>query len=383
MAEQSVPPLTYPQVRMLAEAALGLDNTSAVYTFGPANAFGPQMLLAGSPPTPAVVVPAANKTKFTRFSAVEMQVTPAGGGTLSLNAAGYNVDAMFWSDAAVQKFVLPYYASCMGFFAPERLTSLQAAWNGTAEGTQVVALMHVTGAPVGQAGNPVPVEPLWVVYVQNNVLQTTPLSVFPTSGAAVEAPPLSPAGSYFPPDLSTVGAYPEYIALRAMAEWSASLSAEPMYFSYDAAQGTFGTPSTDAGDGSTITVPVYNPLAPLDRLPPSQVTLEMTGNPSIDLLGQGPGADAIFWSTGAIEQFMLPYYASTDGFEGLLDLAAIVIAWDDPEVVGLVHIPRSVWVTEEMQFTLTTAAAAEIHLVRSDGSRVPASRVIAEKRRAG
>jgi hypothetical protein len=341
MTTHTVPPLLYPQIRMLAEAALGVpDGESATFTFDPANTNGPLLVPPHAPAPHGVTVPVWNRTRYPDPGQVLLQVeTPDG--LASLNAVQYRADAVFWSDAAVQKFVLPYYASCMGYDASKRLRKLEAAWNGDVPGKQVLALMHVTGVPRGAEGAGVPMEPLWVVYLENGRLQASALADFPTSDLpAQNAPRPVP---YTAPDLARLRPpYPGYTALRSMAEWAASLDTEPMYFTYDPEQRQFGPPRAHANGGGGIVVPVFNPFVRGTRLKPSRV---MFGNHEL-----AAECDAVFWSTGAIEQFLLPYYASIDGFAGLRDLQALRDTWLEgrPEVGGnLLKDGREVQYREE------------------------------------
>lgn len=335
MATQNVSPLVYSQLRMLAEAALGLpDGGEATFVFDPAgtaaspstNILGPEIVPDGAPrPEQGVLVTVSNAdTRFPDPGSVLVQVEGAAGP--GLNAVEYHADALFWSDAAVQKFVLPYYTSCMGYEASTRLADLQQAWSGSHEGVDVVALMHVTGAPVGQGGQggqPAPMEPMWVVYLRrdDDTVQAAPLSVFNRRHPGTLPSLPRPAGQpYAAPAPGTGRPYPGYTALRSMAEWAASLDTEPMYFTYDPEKRQFGKPAArvDAGGGA-IVVPVFNPFVSVSRVKPSRVVFAGT-----DLAAD---CDAVFWSTGAIEQFLLPYYASIDGFAGLEDLQALRDSW--------------------------------------------------------
>lgn len=323
MPIQSVPPLLYSQVRMLAEAALGIPNgQSATFTFDPGSTSGPLVVPPGAGNPEGVTVPATNATKVTDPGGVLLQVqTPSGLATL--DAMRYGADAVFWSTAAVQKFVLPYYASCMGYRAAASLATLEEAWNGDIPGVQVFALMHVAGAPVHME-RAEPVEPLWVVYLADGFAQARSLGDFARRYPATLPAQHAPAPvTYTAPTLDHVAQpYPGYTALRSMAEWAASLDTVPMYFTYDPQAHQFGSPTPQAVmGGGAIVVPVFNPFVRRSRLAAAHVKFGGADLPA--------DSDAVFWSTGAIEQFLLPYYASLDGFAGLGDVQALRESWTE------------------------------------------------------
>lgn len=398
----AAPPLLYRQVRMLAEAALGVPNgESAVFWFQPDNADGPVLQQPGATPSPdSVLVPAYNLTTVGPLSGVTMRVgTEPGINVLTDLGAGVRADAAFWSDASVQKFVFPYYASCMGYDASRRLDRLQRVWNGSFTDRQVYALLHVTGSvPVQNGGTPQPVEPIWVVYFDepSGSSRAVPLASFPDPLPELPEQPLPQAEAYVQPDPAVLqGAAPTYGALRSLAEWSASMDTSFTYFAYDPRTNTFGNTQAGPGNGDAIVVPVYNPNVPANR--PTDIAVELslpdgTRGSVYDMMSyQKDGAanypDAFCWSTGSIEQFLLPYYASVDGFGGLPDLLSIQNAWTQNyqgtggwftggasgsllgpqtgQVLGLVHIPRSIWVTDE-----GTAALGETGFVHTTADGV-------------
>ena len=355
MTAQNVPPLVYSQLRMLAEAALGLRaGEDATFVFDlpgtdespSTNILGPQIVPQGAPiPPQGVVVPTSNPgNKFPDPGQVLVRVDGAEGP--GVNAVEYHADALFWSNAAVQKFVLPYYTSCMGYQAYDQLTVLQQAWNGIHHGVQVFALMHVTGAPVGQPGALKPMEPIWVVFLheETGTVKTLPLSVFSRRHPGTVPPLERPAPRpYVAPEPGTGTPYPDYTALRSMAEWAASLHTEPMYFTYDPEQRQFGPPRPRMDpDGTAIVVPAFNPYVHGKRVQNVHVVFG-----DLDLAAD---CDAVFWSTGAIEQFLLPYYASIDGFGGLRDLQALRESWmENRAMVGgnLLHDGKEVQYQED------------------------------------
>lgn len=391
MTTHTAPPLLYPQIRMLAEAALGVASfESATFTFDPTNTNGPLRVSPGAPTPDGVTVPVWNETKYPDPGQVLLQVETATGRLATLNAVDHNADAVFWSTAAVQKFVLPYYASCMGYGAAARLATLEKAWNGDVPGVQVFALMHVSAPPV-QFGKDVPVEPLWVVFLEGEEVRAQPLAHF--AGRIQGTLPIQPLPdpvAYTAPTLEEIlRPYPDYTALRSMAEWSAALDMEPMYFTYDPYRRQFGEPTPHAiTGGGKIVVPVFNPFGKGKRLKPSSVVFGNTELPA--------DCDAVFWSTGAIEQFLLPYYASIDGFGGLKDLQDLQKSWtenrrfvggnrlqggredpwlgppdEDIVVVAMLHIWPSMLESDQVPRPTVRREIIALHAVGDGGSREP------------
>lgn len=385
-------PLVYSQLRMMAEAAHGLrDGAEAAALFNlpgsetspDTNVLGPVLVPLVPWRTDSVIVPMRNTTKFTDPGAVLIEVQGAFG---SVDAVAHNADAVFWSGAAVQKFVLPYYASCTGYDAYAALTTLQQAWNAPHAGTQVIALMHVIGTPVGSAPD-TPLEPLWVVFLQDTptgpTVQTEPLSVFSQRPAGTIPQLTRPApAAYQPPASAATGApYPDYPALRSLAEWS--MESDTGYFRWDPALRRFA-PAAGEGNGSEIVILVSNPIS----------TNGSPVVPTVTFAGEAleGDIDAVCWSTGAIEQFLLPYYASIDGFAGLPDLQALRNAWidnvptlggnrlvggvDTPvtgpvdgEVLGIIHFIRSMYETDVAPTGSTFARRELATFTRSEGVR--------------
>jgi hypothetical protein len=390
MATQTVTPLAYHQVRQLAESALSMATGPASFVFnGDGMEFVPPEM---SPPEQGVLVQTSNPSKRPRLGYMTLQLPPAtaGGAPPSLDTVMYHADAVFWSEAAVKKFVNPYCASCGGYYATEALTNLRLAWNGVAQDARVFALLHVTWDTP-----PVPehMEPLWVAFASaDGTTSALPLGAYIQRHQPVLQGDagLQPGVAYVRPLPGPADAgYPDYNALRGVAEWSASLTQQPMYFTFDAASGQFRGPSATLPPvvGSQIAIPVHNPTVPRDRPSPVGAWIQPPGDGApMDL---SPMADAVFWSTGAIEQFMLPYYASVDGFSGLANLQAIQAAWlgdipgagggddgdgppvimSDPmaeEVYALVHLPRSAWVSAEEAPSEASITLTETGLVHRD-----------------
>ncbi|HEX6912775.1 MAG TPA: hypothetical protein VF142_20375 [Longimicrobium sp.] len=386
---ETVAPLNYMQLRQLAECTVGLSDGVTDFVF---NGHGLEPLLQGAaPPDGVVLVSTTNTTKRTALAYLTLCVGPA-----SLDIAGLGADAVFWTDAAVEKFVFPYCASCGACEATKAVTDLHAAWNRYPEGTQVVALLHVAGAVPGTSV----ADSFYVAYLEGGALKTSPVSVFTADHrpprTIIPEPP-GPVPYQRGIVTTTTPHYPNYTHLRAMAEWANSIRDTPLYFTYNVRTGSYGPPTATLPPvlEDTIVIPVCTPSNPEDRQQPTGVWFQPgTSTGSIAPMDLSGIADAVFWSTGAIEQFLLPYYASVNGFAGLARLQEISDAWlnnvieplhaghvtemdapeadgesDAPEVFGLVHLPRSVWMEVDSESTLVESQVGMVH--RPAGAPAP------------
>lgn len=378
-----VKPLHYTQLRLLAEIAVGVKDTPLDFYFRQGEALELAGAAAAGPED--VVVTARDRVKYPA-NHLALDLTPADQPRHDAQVPAGMADALFWSDAAVEKFLFPYVASCGGDEGASALASLQAAWNHYPRSkVQVYALLHVnrieSGTPLALANT------LWVVYVPTGgtSLQMLPVNEFLTTfrhdrGPDPEpysTPPIDPVPYSRGADPS-LAQYPAYPALRALAEWACSVRGAPQYFVFREGQEGFGPPSstlpTDLRPGDLV-VPVLTPAVPADRPPLGSVWFYPKGQQTpVDL---AKNCDAVFWSTGAIEQFLFPYYASKIGFAGLEDLTRMRDVWQgkkasaakggepevrvlvagagggtdddsgDDEVAALVHLHTSEWTEVE------------------------------------
>jgi hypothetical protein len=383
----SVTALDYTQLRLLAECAVGITDEAANFYF--TQKPEPELKLSAkgldSLDADEVVIPALDDEKY-----------PKNGVTLKAGdkplvhddpapAAGV-ADAIFWSDAAVQKFVFPYVASCAGTGAATMLQQVQQAWNGYPTDKVVVyALVHVNRLQPQVALELQKV--FWVVYelVQDGKpvpgLIMDSLDVFtnkfgsPTDELVPPPPPSDRAVDYHRGAGGTPQR-PDYVTLRALAEWACSMRDKPVYFRFKAGDTGFTgphehLPHVHPGD---IVVPVMTPTVPAGRRQLEGVWFQPEGSDTPSNLAQK--GDALFWSTGAIEQFLYPYYASKGGLESLKSLVRMAYVWtgqkptvealegpanfedevlqaEDEEtgdrVFALIHLYTSEWVEETSQ----------------------------------
>lgn len=256
-------------------------------------------------------------------------------------------DAVFWSDAAVQKFLFPYIASCGGDAAAKMLFQAQQAWNWyRTESVTVYALLRATSSELGVAlGLP---NSIWVVFTEAKAgapLQAMTLEKFVTSDRVHPEPidPSIPGPVDYQRGADGTPQQPDYKHLRAMAEWGASLRERVEYFLFPADQSGFCVPTPDIPkplNPGDIVIPAFTPSVPQDRPDLGGVWFR---TPSGSVTNLAREADALFWSTAAVEEFIFPYYASRDGLQALPELESIHNVWTTTSATGLVHLPTSEW----------------------------------------
>jgi hypothetical protein len=357
---ESIPALGYTTLRTIAECAVGIGDMPIQFVATPpatpAEDYSVIWLPAGSPlprDPRNVLVPALDMGKYSQGVSVELNLD---GGTISAGMGGdgltASADAAFWSDAAVQKFVVPYVASCAAWEAGSAVTALQNAWNNyPADQLTISALLHV----VPQMNASVTLDSSFAVALgRPATVQAMTLSAYlqqtpggPPSGSVPQGPPVNfqqvpPGGSGFP----------GYTILRGMAEWATELTTAPGFFPWAPGQQEPGEPTpVQSGFG----IPAYVPQVPQNRTWPARVTFIGGGGADDQVVLYGADArvvaDAVFWTQGSIQQFMLPYYASVGGFQEPGSVQQLIDVWqvdgvNPPGTVvdGLVHLPDSAWV---------------------------------------
>jgi hypothetical protein len=361
------PVVDYHHLRLVAEWASSMRNRQVDFAVRDGAVWLDEADPA--PRRPALRVPAATAGRYGRVRALTMAVP---GVPEPLDLAPYGVDALIWSEAAVEKFLVPFYASCAGPRAGRFLTGLFDAWNGDHGAVRAVALTHLahTGgkAPLTLANT------LGVVFRDDGdgsaapALRLLPLGAFLARHPARWDPAPEPNRETVPlaaPELSAGTHLPTYPELRGIAEWAGSLRGRTGYLAYDPAPPAPGAAREDrtariarpgVRHAGEIVFPVHTPLAVPDRPKPASVLLEPEdGGAPVDLC-RHPHCDAVFTSTGAIEQFLFPYYASVRGALAMHELRRMWLAWtgaepaagtartaggDEP--LALVHLPKSDW----------------------------------------
>jgi hypothetical protein len=312
-------------------------------------------------------------------------------------------DAVFWSEAAVEKFVLPGYASLAAGSAAPALAQLMGVWAGTTEGVQVVALTHYA-RPV-EPGATTLADTLGVVYVPGGGAPTrTTLAAFiaryrPDLQAPVLAVPnpAAPAPAQLPlaqDNRLGEGEYaPSCLELRVMAEWSSSLRGASAWFVYDATRPPdLANPYArvtrrlrqPAPMPGTVVIPAFTqPLVP-GRAPVRGVDVVPDGAPEAARIGAR--ADAVFWSTGAVEHLLMPYYARVYGGQALGEIRELYEAWwhnrprgeaadaaaaGGVEIYAFMHLPDSMWVPAQEEGPEVSRSVSDVTGVVFTGPEHP------------
>lgn len=363
------PALDYDAFRRIADWSAGMVDEIVLFHYGPEG----QMSTDASSAAPELQVPAATVDRLRRVASLRME---AEGGELEL--VGHS-DAAFWSEAAVEKFMVPYYASLGAGRAAVVTAQLMGVWGGNpelADGVEVVALTHYAVPP--HAGAMSATDTLAVVYVESpgGVPQRLTLTDFMARfrpdlmGETITVPNARPKDPLELPqpawNLPLEPGLPDYLELRVMAEWSSSLRGAPAYFVYDTKTGPDAldpytcfhpTREVPTDTDGCIVIPTFTEKLVPSRPPVRSMVIQSMEKGSLPQeLAQK--ADAVFWSSGSIEHLLMPYYAQVYGSQALRQIAAIHDVWwqnapsstpfragDGPRVYALLHLPNSDWTT--------------------------------------
>ena len=392
------PVIDYHHLRLMAEWASSLRDQEVGFAVADGALW---RVGAGAPPRgPELRVPAATPG---RYGAVRALTVAVEGVAEPLDLAPYGADALVWSEAAVEKFLVPYYASCAGSRAGQFLAGLFDAWNGDHGPVRPVALAHLAhtrrDVPLTLA------DTLGVVFLDEEgdvpaTLELLPLGTFLAQNpgrwqpAAEPERELVPLGARALPDDAVL---PTYAELRGIAEWAGSMRGRKAYLAYDPApprprthhEGrTTRIPGPGPSPTRRIVFPVHTPLAVPRRPKPASVLLvPEDGGAPVELF-RDPHCDAVFTSTGAMEQFLYPYYASVRGSLALGELRQVSAAWAGaaPQAgsaragaetpLALVHLPHSDWTTGEEEEAPMAAGSPLDQLGVVQGSAAGGRRVV-------
>lgn len=381
--------LDYLQLRELAEAAAGVENQSVDFFF-PGGTVLKRAAAGQRLEDTDILVPAYKRGKFPRNTiTLSLSGDPDQGRTVP------GADAVFWTDASVHKFLIPYVASFAGESAAAFVALVQQAWNFyPVDEFTVYALVHLTTTEIDVELDPGLSLCVAFVAAGSTELDLLPVDQFVKKFDPVVRPDPDPVTvKYHRGDGKLGPQRPDYQELRAMAEWASSLRDVPEYFLFRQGERGFRPPVPELPDvlSGDIVVPAFSPTVPQDRPVLPGVFLQAEGQPTPRNLASD--ADALFWSSGSIEQFVIPYYASKGGLQSLPNLAHIADVWENTgpgqmpgehgkpidvpgaatveaeadlevQVFGLVHLPTSQWAEVGAGFTVTQVnPASQIGMV--------------------
>lgn len=295
----------------------------------------------------------ANLTMFTEAYArrpqvlsVEFEVVdPDTGETASHTLCGTEASTLFWGEAAVEKFLVPTYASAMAGEAPAFLERLYEAWYAYPAGVvQVCAIAYrfgtrapAPGTLLSQAGT------VGLVCLERSTgkMQLLSLDEFAaryTGGlprvrtAEAAAPTLRLPGWAVEPNV-------ENIVARDLAEFVSGLRGH--FITFEAKGGKLlpvvsGTTAPPLGVPWTLCLDAMEGRVRPERPAPVRVTARVRGldghEHTHDLVASGCDGrvvpDSMFWTDGAVEKLMLPYYASVKGSTAPYFCELLMQRWD-------------------------------------------------------
>jgi hypothetical protein len=319
------------------------------------------------------------------------------------------VSALFWSESAVEKFLVPFYASVAADDAPRFLGRLFDAWYGyPADVVQVCAIALLLGRRPPAENTPL------------SLARTVGLVCLEGGGSKLKLRTLDdfteryatglPRGEGFrgvrsgPPEVRPgwgVTNQPESVVARDVAEFVSGMRGHFVAFTTD---GTTLVPEVCAGESppplpkATRFTALARPVRP-DRPVPSGVTLlveETPGSqpqpaPLIPAAGDPPvefRPDSVFWTDGSVEKLLLPYYASVKGGASWLYQFCLMAKWDglidpgcfQPQDVGTALLARVDHITHPAgrvdEEPAPSTVYATIHLPRSEYADEVAATVV-------
>jgi hypothetical protein len=346
--------------------------------------------------------------KEVEFS-VPQEYAASGMSPPTLRVPGDRVSALFWSESAVEKFLVPFYASVAADDAPRFLDRLFDAWYGyPADVVQVCAIACLLGRQPPADGTPLSLaRTVGLVCLEGgSTLTLLTLDEFterystglPRGGERV---PREPGPAQVRHGWGITESM-ESVVARDVAEFASGMRGHFVAFSTEEATLVpVVSPDTSPPEiRGALFGALARPVRP-DRPVPSHVVLHVAGTDGSPIVhtvvpGQGELApefvpDSLFWTDGAVETLLLPYYASVKGSGSWFFEECLMGKWD-----GRI-VPPSSTCTEDVRsamlhrFDYVTGRAVEdpdpstvyatMHLPRSEYAEL-ASRtmVLWEKR---
>lgn len=362
-----VVPLDYEQLRWIASCAANLPSQTEAFRYNGEPGAAEHPITVGDGGAPAglfdVTIPAFTLARPSGLASIRFEV-PIGDDALlaAFDVAAGDYNSAFWSESAVEKFLIPYVAMLAGPHAPLRLHQLARAWNHFPDTMQVFGILH-RNRP--REGKPISLGEMFdVMYLQlegaslhlasladflPHCLEVSPFEPGPVIHDPQGPPTLSYRTGEIPP---TDTQLPSEYTLRRMAEYSSRFRQQPVYLLFNAADGRYDFHAQLPEDlEGQVVVPSYTPPTRGSRPSPARVELHADDGPVRGF--EREQADAAFWGDGAMEHIFCPYYVSTYGRAALRELEKITDAWwgegdqrsamGGPEVFALVHLPKSDW----------------------------------------
>ncbi|HYH83767.1 MAG TPA: hypothetical protein VEX86_28505 [Longimicrobium sp.] len=351
-------PPAYRALRMAAEWASAVRDRQLNFAYDPGTGY---MVLDNSGTGPTLPVFTRSFTSRPLVKEVEFSVPSSTGKPLTLEVSGYRASALFWSESSVEKFLVPLYASVSAHDAPRCLGQFFDAWYGyPADEVQVCAVAYLCGRKPPACGTPLLLANTVGLICLEGGSQLRLLSLdeftarYSTAPYPVGGPPT--AGSSLPEVRPgwEISENVESVVARDVAEFVSGMRGHFVAFDTD---GTSLVPEVYTGESppSLLGTPLFSALArPVrpDRPAPSGVVLHVEGahGPIVQTLipaKDDPATefvpDSLFWTDGAVETLLLPYYASVKGSGSWFFEACLMGKWN-----GLI-VPPSSTCTEDVR----------------------------------
>ncbi|HEX6369166.1 MAG TPA: hypothetical protein VF006_09550 [Longimicrobium sp.] len=320
----------YRDFRVTAEWASALRGRELHFEYGEGSG---RMALVDAGLTPVLTPPNATRPMLT---AVTLTLE---GGTVDVDGSTYS--ALIWGESAVEKFLFSYYASASADDASRFLGRLFNAWYGyPGRVVQVCALAFRFGpafstgtlsldATVGLVCQPRGGTP--TVMSLQEFEQT-----YPTGGPRGTSPAAVPGPAVRLQGWRVRGGAGDSIVMREVAEFVSGVRGRYVWLMLEADQLTPWLCPTEAPspepptEGRVAFSGVSTPVRG-DRPAPRAVTLTVNGSRR-DVVKPGDDptavADSVFWTDGAVEKLLLPYYASVKGRLAPLFNLVMMAKWD-------------------------------------------------------
>ncbi len=295
------------------------------------------------------------------------------GAALPLTVDGAETSALFWSESAVEKFFFPYLASAAAGAAPSLFRRLWHAWYGYAgDEVQVCAVAYECGTALPPRRMRLTLEGMVaLVCLVDGRLEKVPLKEFrkrfPGRGKGPAAQ--RKAGLLRPESGWPLNGQVESIVARDAAEFVSGLRGHGVVFR--ASGGELRPYVADGGrGGGEAGFECGMKRVRADRPAPSAVTMyvrDPDGAEQARPLTMGGSDDAcvpdsIFWSDGAVEKLLVPYYASLKGLAAPLFTTLLLGKWS-----GIVKGEPPAGALFEVLVKLQEFLAAPVDALFADG----------------
>ncbi|HEX8451409.1 MAG TPA: hypothetical protein VF647_04875 [Longimicrobium sp.] len=326
----------YPAMRMVAEWASGVRGENLYFGFD-----GTDATLTDAPESGALPV---FTRPFTRRPTVEHVYftvpTNVGSDTLKIN--GRETSALFWGESAVEKFLFPYFASVAGSEAASLFQKVAHAWyDYPADRVQVCAVAYECGPAAPTGTRRLTLEGMVaLVCLVDETLEKMSLAEFarrfPGQGTGPVAPP-QPLEVFRDEPGWALSPGVESIVARDAAEFVSGLRGHTVRLRQH--DGKLDPWISEGGPGRHLPgtwIEAGMERVRSDRPVPSRVAVQVAGA-EVQVVIPAPAApygdptrvpDSIFWSDGAVEKLLVPYYGSVKGLSAPFFTTVLLGAWN-------------------------------------------------------